>query len=77
MNDPQNRVNWPLAVALGLLCLLPVYVASIGPVYWAIEHGSLSAESPVMVTYIPLVLTCHLCGLEGWLQWYLEFWIDL
>ena len=56
--------------------LLPVYVLSIGPVFWLAE-GNPSLEWTGMI-YYPVVMLAENCQpLGDALNWYMDFWIEM
>jgi hypothetical protein len=67
---------WYLIFGMVAFMLLPMYVLSIGPVFWLAE-GNPGLEWTGMI-YYPVVLVAENCQPIGdALNWYMDFWLDM
>jgi len=82
MSEPKKgRSEWPIRVAVWVgaaVGLLALYVLSLGPVAWLVDHGYISTatyQALVQVVYLPLT---WVVGSSRWaqefLEWYISFW---
>jgi hypothetical protein len=60
-----------------LLILFALYVASIGPMYWAcFEAYNMDGSSFVAQLYFPVALACEVSpAISEWVNWYVGLWI--
>jgi hypothetical protein len=76
-DKPSDKTERGNATAIGCAVLAvlspPAYVLSVGPYYWLLGHGYISAS--VEVIYFPLALVCHLLPpLHDAVEWYVSLW---
>jgi hypothetical protein len=84
MTDKPNQKPWGWGSAVWIvLSLLTLYVLSMGPVWWAVNHFHLwrdypIAGSPEFTFYAPVFWACEACHPFGdALIWYVRLWADI
>ena len=79
-NEQHSSAMARVALVLLIVFTLPVmYALSIGPVWWAGQHGWLGDESEWLfrLFYAPLFWAAENTPLEEPLEWYVGLWVDL
>jgi hypothetical protein len=75
MDAPQKKLPTYVWYALAIICMLALYVLSIGPVFWLIEHRYIQWNT-VAMAYRPIFWVAMFGpkGMYGATMWYLHVW---
>lgn len=70
----ENRSGCAIAVTIGFVLLPVLYLLSIGPAVWLVEHKRMP-EPLAEVIYAPvLILADWAPAFRNLLEWYIQFW---